>query len=129
MLRALLVVAAVVACAWFVLGVRQAHDVDQATSLLSNASHVDRRQASRVASLLQQAQLLNPDRQVDLLRAQLADQRGNRAQAERILHRVVAAEPMNALAWVQLARSATDGATLRLAFRHLNQLVPPIGHR
>jgi hypothetical protein len=66
---------------------------------------------------------------VDVLRAQLADAQGNRPAAERILRGVVAAEPMNAVAWVQLARSATNGATLRLAFRRLAVLVPPVGQR
>lgn len=127
MLRALLAVIAVVACAWFVLGLRQAHDVNEATNLLSGSSHIDRRDGVRVASLLHSAQLLNPDRQVEMLRAQLADERGDRTRAEAILRRVVAAEPLNALAWVQLARSATNGQTLRLAFRHLEQLVPPVG--
>jgi hypothetical protein len=125
-LRALLALFAVIACAWFVIGVRQARDVDHATALLSSGPHISSEGAGRVASLLTSAQLLNPDRQVDVLRAQLADERGDRATAERILRRVVAAEPMNAVAWVQLARSATNAATLRLAFARLAVIVPPV---
>jgi hypothetical protein len=125
-LRALLALFAIAVCAWFVIGVRQAHDVDHATALLSAGPHISGRNAAQAASLLHGAQLLNPDRQVDVLRAQLADERGDRPTAERILRGVVAAEPMNALAWVQLARSATDGATLRLAFARLAVLVPPV---
>jgi hypothetical protein len=125
-LRALLALFAIVVCAWFVVGVRQAHDIDHATALLSTGSHISGPTAAQAASLLHGAQLLNPDHQVDVLRAQLADERGDRRTAEQILRGVVAAEPLNALAWVQLARSATDGATLRLAFARLAVLVPPV---
>jgi predicted Zn-dependent protease len=125
-LRALAALGAIVVCVWFALGARQAHDVDHATALLSAGSHISDRDAAHAASLLHRAGQLNPDRQVDVLRAQLADARGDRAAAERILRGVIAAEPMNAVAWVQLARSATNGATLRLAFRRLAVLVPPV---
>jgi predicted Zn-dependent protease len=125
-LRALAVLFAIGVCAWFAVGVRQARDVDHATALLSGRAHIGHSDAARAASLLRSAGQLNPDRQVDVLRAQLADERGDRRTAERILRGVVAAEPMNATAWVALARSATDGATLRLAFRRLAQLVPPV---
>jgi predicted Zn-dependent protease len=110
----------------FAIGVRQARDVDHATALLSGGPHISRSDAAQAASLLHSAGQLNPDRQVDVLRAQLAQERGDRGGAERILRGVVAAEPMNATAWVALARSTTDRATLRLAFRRLAQLVPPV---
>jgi predicted Zn-dependent protease len=125
-LRLLVSVLAICACVWFALGVRQARDVDHATTLLSAGAHIGGRDAAEAASLLNDAQSLNPDRQVDVLRAQLADERGDRRAGERILRGVVAAEPMNAQAWVALARSATDGQTLRLAFRRLAALVPPV---
>jgi hypothetical protein len=125
-LRALLALFAIMACAWFAIGVRQARDVDHATALLSAGSRISHRNAAQVASLLAGAQLLNPDQEVNVLRAQLADERGDRPLAERILRQVVAAEPTNAVAWVQLARSATNGATLRQAFARLSVLVPPV---
>jgi predicted Zn-dependent protease len=120
---------AIVVCVWFALGVRQARDVDHATALISAGSHISHTDATRAASLLRSAGQLNPDRQVDVLRAQLADARGDRPAAERILRGVVSDEPNYALAWVQLARSATNGATLRLAFRRLAVLVPPVHQR
>lgn len=126
MLRVLLALLAAAACAWFVVGIRQARDVSRATTLLGSGGHVDGATGARIASLLNGAALLNPDREVDLLRAQLADERGQRARAQRILRRVVAAEPRNALAWVQLARSATNGATLALAYHHIEALVPAV---
>jgi predicted Zn-dependent protease len=126
MLRALAALFAVLVCVWFAVGVRQARDVDHATALLSAGPHISQAKAADAASLLRGAGQLNPDRQVDVLRAQLASERGDKPAAERILRDVVSAEPMNATAWVALARSATDGATLRLAFRRLAQLVPPV---
>jgi predicted Zn-dependent protease len=125
-LRALVALFAILVCAWFAIGVRQARDVDHATALLSAGSHISGSDAARAASLLHSAGQLNPDRQVDVLRAQLATERGDRRSAEGILGGVVAAEPMNATAWVALARSATNGGTLRLAFRRLAVLVPPV---
>ena len=126
MLRLLVSVLAIFACAWFALGVRQARDADHATTLLSAGARIGGGDAAQAASLLDDAHVLNPDRQVDVLRAQLADERGDRPTAERILRGVVAAEPMNAQAWVALARSATNGQTIRLAFRRLAALVPPV---
>jgi len=82
-----------------------------------------------VDSLLQGAKLINPDRQVDILRAQLDDERGAKTQAEQILRHVVADEPMNLQAWDLLAISATNGATLRVAYAKLAQLVGPVGRR
>ncbi|HYZ80613.1 MAG TPA: hypothetical protein VE571_05060 [Solirubrobacteraceae bacterium] len=130
MVRALVALFAILVCAWFAIGVRQARDVDHATALLSTGSPISRSDAARAASLLHSAGQLNPDRQVDVLSAQLAKERGDRRGAERILRGVVAAEPMNATAWVALARTATTGATLRQAFRRLAVLVPPVhqGH-
>jgi predicted Zn-dependent protease len=125
-LRVLVAVFAIVVCVWFVLGVRQARNIDHATTLLSAGTDIDSGDAARAASLLKGAGVLNPDRQVDILRAQLADDRGDRRSAERILRAVVAAEPMNAQAWVALARSATNGQTLRLALHRLAALVPPV---
>lgn len=126
MLRLLLAAVAIVACAWFVLGAGQARDINRATALLPAGGRVSPATGTRVAALLHSAGRLNPDRQVDLLRAQLADARGDRRQAERILRGVVAAEPLNADAWVALARSATDAATVRQAFRRLQELVPRV---
>lgn len=122
---------AILVCAWFAIGVRQARDVDHATALLSAGSHISKGDAARAASLLHSAGQLNPDRQVDVLRAQLAAERGDRRSAQRILRGVVATEPMNATAWVALAQSATSGATQQQAFRRLVVLVPPVhqGHR
>jgi hypothetical protein len=124
--RALPALLSIIVCAWFVVGARQAQDTAQATALLSAGNRIDRAGAARVSSLLQGAGLLNPDRQVDILRAQLADERGAERSAERILRLVLVQEPLNLDAWDWLARSATDAATLRLAYAKLGFLEPPV---
>lgn len=127
MLRALLALLAIAACGWFALGIRQARDISRATALLSASARIDRSHAGRVSSLLDGASLLNPDRQVEMLRARLDDERGRHAQAERVLRGVVFAEPMNVAAWALVAQSATNGATLQLAYARIEVLEPQVG--
>jgi predicted Zn-dependent protease len=122
-------VAAVVVCAWFVLGVVETHQTNRATAILGARGRLDSAQRAHVASLLSGAGSLNPDRQVDILRAQLDVREGHPAAARAILRGVVAQEPENIDAWVALARaSAGDPQTFRLALtraRALAPLVPP----
>jgi predicted Zn-dependent protease len=122
-----LVVLALVACAWFAIGIRDAQDTDQATAILSASSHPAPAAARRVASLLDSAGLLNPDRQLDLLRGQLALQLGHAALARRIFARVTREEPQNIQAWDWLGRAAARGSRIQvLAFDHILLLAPPI---
>jgi hypothetical protein len=125
-LRALLALLAIAICGWFFVGIREARDVDRATALLSAGTTIERSDGARVSSLLDGASLLNPDRQVDMLRARLDDERGRHAQAERVLRGVVSAEPMNVAAWALVAQSATNGATLRLAYARIEVLEPQV---
>jgi predicted Zn-dependent protease len=126
MLRAMLVASAVVVCAWFALGVRQAIDLTQATALLSNGNRIAPRAAAQVRSRLDAARLLNPDRNVEILRAQLYDELGERRRASGLMREVVAAEPLNVQAWGWLAKSAVDPHTLGLALKKITELIPPI---
>ncbi len=96
-----------VVCAWFVVGIRQAHGIDQATSLLSGATPLTAGQAAHVRSLLDQAHTLNPDRAVDVLRARLALAQGDSAAARRILFGVIHSEPKYLDAWIWYARAST----------------------
>jgi hypothetical protein len=126
-LRGLLALLAIAACGWFVLGVRQARDTDRATALLSPGTRIDRVDAGRVSSLLHGASLLNPDRQVDVLRAQLEREEGKLRGARSILKRVVASEPDNLLAWLSLAKfSVGDPRDFYLAAYRIRQLVPTV---
>jgi predicted Zn-dependent protease len=115
----------VAACAWFVLGIGQAHDIDHVSSTvggLTGQQRLTAQQASHASSLLDSADTLNPDRTVDLLRARVALLRGDRPEAKRILLGVVRAEPNNIDGWYGLATSASDGATVQRALSHIAQL-------
>jgi hypothetical protein len=117
---------ALLACAWFVLAARQAHEVDQATAIVSASAPVSTAQAKHAAALLHSAGTLNPDREVDILRAQLDVDQENRAAARAILGRVVADEPENLEAWLELARASVgDVREFFTAAIHVHELAPP----
>jgi hypothetical protein len=129
LVRATCISLAVVVCAWFALGIRQARDIDQATAIVSGLtgqSKLTPEQARRASSLLSSAGVLNPDSQVDVLRARVDLLRNDRSSAKRILLGVVAREPMNLDAWYGLATSAKDGVTVTLALGHIAQLQPKV---
>jgi hypothetical protein len=118
---------ALVVCAWFVLGIQQAHDTNRVTAIVSGLfgqRELRPAQASRANSLLNSAQVLNPDAQVDVLRARVALLRGDRARAKRILIDVLRREPMNIAAWYGLATSAKDQPTVLLALGRIARLAP-----
>ena len=101
--RAALTAFAVAACAWFALGAHQAREVSAAANLISSPP-LSHSQVQQAASRLRSAATLNPDRTVDLLRAQLyADQR-RYADARTVLEGVVHSEPENLQAWIDLTR-------------------------
>jgi predicted Zn-dependent protease len=123
--RVALTALAVVVCAWFVLGSRQAHDLDSATSIVGAATVPDAQQAARARALLSSASTLNPDREVDIQRGMLALELGHRAAAVSILERVTREEPMNLVAWVDLAQAGYgDPAISPRAVRQLARLDP-----
>ena len=62
-----------------------------------------------------------------MLRAEVAVRDGDSAAARAILAPVVAAEPMNVVAWGALARaSAGDPRAFRLALERVRELAPPV---
>ncbi|MGB9184981.1 MAG: hypothetical protein WCB67_13040 [Solirubrobacteraceae bacterium] len=117
----------VVIVAWFVLGARQAREIAQATSIVTQSGPIGPADARRASDLLDAAATLNPDRQVDLLRAALA-QAGNRpAQARRILVALTTAEPDNLDAWFLLAQvGGKDTRLIQEAYAHIGALHPPV---
>lgn len=118
---------AAVVVAWFALGVRQAQDSDAANAILSANGRLTPAQARKAADLLRAAGFLNPDRQVDVLRAQLDLVRGNSAGARRILKRVVTTESSNLQAWIWLAKASVgDLRDFYAAAYRIRQLVPPV---
>jgi len=119
--RASALVLPLLACAWFAVGIRQAHDTAAATSIISGHGAPSAQQAAHARSLLQAADTLNPDSQVELLRARLAFLEGDRTSATRSVLTVVGEEPENVRAWLLLAEVANDNK--RLADRALINVV------
>ena len=123
--RAVIVIFSVLAGAWFILGIRQAHEISQATAIVNQSSTPTAAESARAASLLRSAGTLNPDREVELLRAALALDQNNFQGARRILEAVVRNEPMNVEAWALLATAAgSDPRLEREALNHVAQLHP-----
>jgi hypothetical protein len=123
--RALLVILAVIACAWFAIGARQAHDLNAATHILSRSAPLRPAQDRQVAALLNSAATLNPDHQVDVLRGQLATAEGQYARARQILLGVIHGEPKNLQAWIAYATAArNDPAAFNAAVIAVRRLIP-----
>ncbi len=108
---------AIVACVWFALGIRQAHDVSRATSLISSGAVSSDAGYHRALDSLQAASTLNPDREVDILRGEATFEHSDPLAAQRILRAVTRSEPENLEAWLWLAKSA--GTDRQLAFNAL----------
>jgi len=123
--RGLTLVVAIVACAWFAVGIRQAHDTDAASAIVSGGHRLDAAAAARASSLLSGAAVLNPDRQVGLLRAELAAERGRRARAQRLALMVAHAEPRNVQAWLLLSSIGTPYEAA-VAVQRLAKLSPTV---
>jgi predicted Zn-dependent protease len=87
-----------------------------------------RAQTAEILQLLDQASVLNPDRNIDLLRAQAEVRAGDAATAERQLKQVVHDEPMNVDAWIVLgfATRQRDPALASLASAKERELAPPV---
>ncbi len=125
------------AAAWFALGVYESHAVTEARSVLAAAparagtAHLTAAQARRANSLLHDAARLNPDETVDVLRAQVARERGDGPGARRILTGVVSREPRDLAAWIALANASLDAPHEReIALLHVLALAPivkPVG--
>ncbi len=127
MLRIAAALLALVLCAWWGLGIRQAKNTDRATAILDAGTRLTPSEQRHVNELLDAAGTLNPDTQVDVLRAQLRLEEGDPAAARAILERVVQREPDNAAAWAWLARSAAGSPrTFIRALAAVRGLVPSV---
>jgi predicted Zn-dependent protease len=114
---------AILVCAWFVLGIRQEHDLNRAQAIVSSANSLSAAQAAHVNSLLDAAGTLNPDQQVNLLRGDVAALRNQTPRAARIFQQVADREPMNINAWVLVAQADFGkGRPLANAIAHISQL-------
>jgi hypothetical protein len=123
--RAAVCLLAVLVCAWFILGARQAHDLSAATTLVTGGQ-LSAAQAAEASSLLNGASTLNPDSEVTLVRAQLASVQGEHGRALALALRVTRDEPRNVVAWDELARVSDNGPYLGLALHEIRRLAPPV---
>jgi len=126
--RLAVLAASLVACAWFALGAVQVHDQNRAAALIPDQNSLTAAQAHTILRLLDRAGTLNPDRNIDILRAETYLHTGEPRAAEREMLRVVRAEPMNIEAWflLEIASAPQDRATERLAIAEQQQLAPPV---
>jgi predicted Zn-dependent protease len=123
--RVAAVVAALVVCAWFAVGIRQAVNTNRATALVGGGTRLTGPEVRRARSALDAAGSLNPDLGVELLRGQLAFDQHRWVAAERIFMSVTRREPMNLQAWTALAYAAAgahDERTGELAGRRISAL-------
>jgi hypothetical protein len=104
-LRWAMVTGAAIVAAWFGLGWIQARDLGRAQGLVS-ASRLSPSQVRSAAALLNTAGDLNPDRSVDIARAQLADKQHRPGLAVTISEQVTRDEPFNIDAWRELSFAA-----------------------
>jgi predicted Zn-dependent protease len=105
MLRLALLAGAVIVAAWFGLGWVQARDTGRAQTLIG-APRLSGAGVRDAESLLNTAGTLNPDRTVDITRAQLYVKLGDPARAVTLLEQITRAEPLNLEAWRQLSIAA-----------------------
>lgn len=124
LIRASLLALALIACAWFVLGARQARDTARASALVNGSSQLSAADEAHVRSLLRSAGTLNPDLTVDTLRGQLALDENRDRRAAQIFASVTRREPMNLDAWVLLAQATqqNDRQTFARAIRVIGKL-------
>ncbi|MBV9193484.1 MAG: hypothetical protein JO168_05015 [Solirubrobacterales bacterium] len=124
LLRAAVAVLALVVCAWFALGARQAHELSAAGNLITTPGALTRPQAAHAEAMLRAAATLNPDSQVDVLRGRLALTQGQRARATNLFTRVAEREPMNVVAWYWLAQDPQSYGAWLVALARVAQLEP-----
>jgi predicted Zn-dependent protease len=106
---------AIVVSAWFALGIHQAHEVAHATNVIGASRTLTVTKARAIESSLDSASRLDPDKELDILRARAAIKAGQPRDAQRILEGVVRAEPSNLEGWIWLAGAALGN--------------PPVAHR
>jgi predicted Zn-dependent protease len=119
---------AVAACAWFVIGVIQSNNESQATALINGSGKPTPAQTAQIERWLDTAATLDPDRNIDLLRAQAEVRAGQSDKALVLMKRVVADEPRNADAWIVFgfAAQSQSPALARMAHAELLKLAPPV---
>ena len=120
-------VVALIVCAWFALGARQAIDTQRASAIASAGTTATAAQEREVSSLVRAARLLNPDKLPDVLLGRVELEHRDYARARRVLESVVRSEPQDIQAWLWLAgASAGHPALAAQALGQLHTLDPRV---
>jgi hypothetical protein len=108
-----LALTALVAAAWFALGIRQSTSLGHAEATVGlRPASLSAAEIARATAELNEAGTLNPDRTVGQYRVRLLLD-AHRPQAARALAlQLTAAEPQNIESWVALAQTASTDVTL-----------------
>ncbi len=116
---------AIVVTAWFALSIHEARNIAHATSVIQASRALTVTQARAIDGWLDSARTLNPDKELDILRARAAIGVGRVGLAQRILERVVRAEPYNLEGWIWLAGAALGNPPVaRRAVAQIDKLDP-----
>jgi predicted Zn-dependent protease len=122
--RAVIAGVALVVCAWFALGIREAHEVTVATQIVSSARAPTSAALRSAAGELSSAAFLDPDRTVDILRGRVAIKQGRIADARRILSAVTREEPRDLEAWIWFTGASLGTPQARVGTAQIAQLDP-----
>jgi hypothetical protein len=126
-MRALTVLIAVAGFLWFAVGVRQARNLEAASTIVSGHARLTAAQAAAAHSDLDAAAFMNPDKAIAILRGEILVARGHGRAGRRELLAVAREEPQNAQAWVALGTASRhDQRLFLLALGHIRKLVPPV---
>lgn len=125
LLRPGLLIVALLVCAWFAIGIRQAHDVAAATTIVQAGRAAGPHELSVAAGELHSAAFLNPDQEVNIWRGRLAIERGEVHRAQQILGAVTREEPQNLEAWIWFTgASLGNSREARIGTARIAQLDP-----
>jgi cytochrome c-type biogenesis protein CcmH/NrfG len=97
---------ALLVCSWFALGVWQTTNLSHAEAIINARKSANAQEVRTVDALLDDAGVLNPDRQVELDRVHILLEHLEFNAAAKIAREVVSAEPQNIEAWLWLARAS-----------------------
>lgn len=126
--RIALVALALCACAWFAIELRDFHHENYVKNYLSAHPRFGDAQAQALDAQLDDAGTLNPDRELDLLRAYVEVHAQHLRRAIAIAQAAARAESQNIANWfvVQFIAGQLDPAAYRLATQRIDQLAPPV---
>ena len=129
MIRALIVVLALLAGGWLAVQERAAQAQSELDAIaFGPGGALEKGTVARAEDLLRTDRRLNPDRRPDLYEAVVLGRAGRTREAIAVLRRTIAAEPENLEAWALLARAARteEPALAARARARQRELAPPV---